>query len=395
MNASLGQGLPGVGGVSLVTQSGAYGMAAFTRSREGELQSRISAHLPAHGSPLNPIDVTTAWQRFPEMYLASARALLASGEVDAVVAVLVHRAALLAEVGEALAAALGEARRFGNETPLYVCWMAGSEAEPNRERLMQASIPCHKGTANTAQVLALGLELERYPAIRSTGQSLPPPRSVAAEGWVAADEVYELLERAGLLVVPYRIAADAESAIIAAVELGFPVVVKAIRPGLVHKFRAGALALNIRDPKTLSKTLRRLEYQRGPGSYLVQRQVGAGVEWLLGAVRDPSWGPVVLFGPGGVWAEALDDVSLRLAPFAGEERLAMLAEIRCQGFFDGLGSVPSVDRRALADLLAKVSRWVAAAPWLAELDLNPVIANEQGFHVVDARLRVFSVDATS
>jgi ATP-grasp domain len=95
-----------------------------------------------------------------------------------------------------------------------------------------------------------------------------------------------------------------------------------------------------------------------------------------------------LFGPCGVWAEALDDVSVRLAPLSAEEGLAMLADIRCQRFFDGLGSCPPVDRRALADLLARVSRWVAASPWLAELDLNPVIANDEGFHVVDARLRV-------
>lgn len=390
--------------VGIITNSGGIGVELTDLIEErglevpplsGELQARISAHLPAHGSPLNPIDVTTAWRRFPEMYFASARALLASGEVDAVVAVLVHRAALSAEVSDALAMALGEARRSGSETPLYVCWMAGSDAEPNRGRLMRAGIPCHRETSSTARTLAHGLEPERHPTVGSAGQMLPPPRSVTAEGWVAAEEVYELLERAALPVVPYRIAADAESAVTAAAELGFPVVVKAIRSGLVHKLRAGAVALNISDPEALGETLRRLERQRGPGPYLVQRQVGAGVEWLLGAVRDPSCGPVVLFGPGGVWAEALDDASLRLAPFAAEEGLAMLAEIRCQGFFDGLGSVPVVDRRALADLLATVSRWVTAAPWLAELDLNPVIANEQGFHIVDARLRVFSADATN
>src|SRR5207248_1101988 len=118
------------------------------------------------------------------------------------------------------------------------------------------------------------------------------------------------------------------------------------------------------------------------------QQVNAEVEWLLGAVRDRSYGRVVLFGLGGVWAEALDDVSVRLAPLSAEEGLGMLADIRCQRFFDGLGSRPAVDRRALADLLARVSHWVASSPWLLELDLNPVISNEQGFHIVDARLRV-------
>jgi acetyltransferase len=112
-------------------------------------------------------------------------------------------------------------------------------------------------------------------------------------------------------------------------------------------------------------------------------------------VRDRAYGPVVLFGPGGVWAEALNDVSVRLAPFAAEEGLAMLADIRCQRFFDGLGSFSSVDRQALAALLAKLSHWVSSNPWLAELDLNPVIANEQGLHVVDARMRAVPTDPVS
>jgi hypothetical protein len=190
------------------------------------------------------------------------------------------------------------------------------------------------------------------------------------------DEVYELLKRAGLPVVPYRIVGDVESAATAAAVLGFPVVVKAIRPGVVHKLRAGAVALNVSDQATLGETLCRLERHWGPGPYLVQPQVNAGIEWLLGAVRDRSYGRVILFGPGGVWAEVLADISVRLAPLSAEEGLAMLADIRCQRFFDGLGSCPPVDRRALADLLARVSRWVAASPWLAELDLNPVIAND-------------------
>jgi acyl-CoA synthetase (NDP forming) len=390
--------------VGIITNSGGIGVELTDLIEErglevpplsSELQARISAHLPAHGSAVNPIDVTTAWQRFAEMYAASARALLQSGEVDAVVAVLVHRAALSAEVGDEIRVALAEGRRSGSETPLHVCWVAGREGEPNRERLMRAGIPCHRETSSTARALAHGLEPKRHRPIASTGHTLPPPESMTADGWVAVDEVYELLKREGLPVVPYRIAADVESAASAAAVLGFPVVVKAIRPGVVHKMRAGAVVLNISDQGTLGETLRGLEHQWGLGPYLVQPQVNAGVEWLLGAVRDRSYGPVVLCGPGGVWAEALDDVSVRLAPLSAEEGLAMLADIRCQRFFDGLGSCPPVDRRALADLLARVSRWFAASPWLAELDLNPVIANEQGFHVVDVRLRVSPVGATS
>jgi acyl-CoA synthetase (NDP forming) len=242
--------------------------------------------------------------------IARSGGLRLSGEMDAVVAVLVHRAALSTEVGDALSAALAEVRRSGSETPLHVCWVAGREGEPNRERLMRAGIPCHRETSSTARALAHGLEPMRHPAIASTGHMLPPPQLVTADGWVAVDEVYELLKRAGLPVVPYRIVGDVESTATAAAVLGFPVVVKAIRPGVVHKLRAGAVALNVSDQATLGETLCRLERHWGPGPYLVQPQVNAGIEWLLGAVRDRSYGRVILFGPGGVWAEVLADVSV-------------------------------------------------------------------------------------
>jgi acyl-CoA synthetase (NDP forming) len=390
--------------VGIITNSGGIGVELTDLIEErglevpslsSEIQARLAAHLPAHGSAINPIDVTTAWQRFPEMYGASARALLGSPEVDAVVAVLVHRAALAVEVGQWLIEEMEQVRRSGCEKPLHICWLAGRDAEPNWQWLVRAGIPCHRSTSSTARILAHCLQSPRPRDVETVAHALSPPRSITEEGWVATDEVYALLCSAELPVVSYRIVGNVKSAGAAASAIGFPVTVKVIRPGLVHKFKAGAVVLNVSEPDTLDETLCRLERKWGPGPYLIQQQASAGVEWLIGAVRDPSYGPVVLFGPGGVWAEALDDVSVRLAPFAVEEGLGMLADIRCQRFFDGLGSFSSVDRHALAALLAKLSHWVSSNPWLAELDLNPVIANEQGLHVVDARMRAVPTDPVS
>ncbi len=383
--------------VGIITNSGGVGVELTDLLEEhglevpplsSALQDRLRRHLPAYGSATNPIDVTTDWPRFPEMYGASLHALLASDEVDAVIAVLLHRSALAPEVEAALVAELQQARHLGCEKPLHVCWVAGRDAEGNRERLVRAGVPCHTWARNTASTLVHCLEPRRHPRVEGHAQGLPRPLGITEDGWVATAELFWLLESAGLPVVPYRIVDDVKSAGAAASAVGFPVAVKAIRPGLVHKFKAGAVVLNVSEPDTLDEALWQLERKWGPGPYLIQQQASAGIEWLIGAVRDPHYGPVILFGPGGVWAEALDDVAFRLAPFGSEEGLAMLADIRCQRFFDGLGSFSSVDRQALAALLAKLSRWVSSNPWLAELDLNPVIANEQGLHVVDARMRV-------
>ena len=298
-------------------------------------------------------------------------------------------------MGQRLIEEMKQVRRSGCEKPLHICWVAGQDAEPNRQRLVRAGIPCHKSTSSTARILAHCLQPPRPRDVETVTHALSPPRSITEEGWIATDEVYALLCSAELPVVSYRIVGNVKSASAAASAIGFPVTVKVIRPGLVHKFKAGAVVLNVSEPDTLDETLCRLERKWGSGPYLIQQQASAGVEWLIGAVRDLSYGRVVLFGPGGIWAEALDDVSVRLAPFAVEEGLGMLADIRCQRFFDGLGSFSSVDRQALAALLAKLSHWVSSSPWLAELDLNPVIANEQGLHVVDARMRAVPTDPVS
>lgn len=383
--------------VGIITNSGGVGVELTDLLEEhglevpplsSALQDRLTRHLPAYGSATNPIDVTTDWPRFPEMYGASLRALLASEEVDAVIAVLLHRSALAPEVGAALIAEWKQARRSGCGKPLHVCWVAGREAEGNRECLVRAGVPCHTWTRNTASTLAHCLEPQRHPMVEGPAQGLPRPRSLTEDGWVATAELFGLLESAGLPVVPYRIVEDRQEAVAAATAVGFPVVVKGIRPGWVHKFKAGAVVLNLSGPEALAEALLQREGSLGPGPYLIQAQVGAGSEWLLGAIQDGDYGPVVLFGPGGVWAEALKDVTLRLAPFGEEEALSMITNIRCPQFLEGLGLSAPVDRQALARLLARLSTWVASMPGLRELDLNPVIFNAQGLHIVDARMRV-------
>jgi len=383
--------------VGIITNSGGVGVELTDLLEEqglavpllsSALQDRIRRHLPAYGSATNPIDVTTDWPRFPEMYGASLGALLASDEVDAVIAVLLHRSALAPEVGAALMAEWQDARRLGCGKPLHVCWVAGRDAEANRERLVRAGVPCHTWTRNTASTLAHCLEPQRQPIVDGNARMLPMPRGIAADGWVATGEIFGLLQSAGLPVVPHRIVENVQEAVATATALGFPVVVKGIRAGLVHKSKAGAVVLNISDQDALAETLLRLERDLGPGSYLIQAQVSAGSEWLLGAIQDLDYGPVVLFGPGGVWAEALSDVTMRVAPFGEDEALSMITAIRCPLFLDGLGLSTPVDRQALASLLAKLSFWVSSVPWLRDLDLNPVIFNEHGFHVVDVRMRV-------
>lgn len=347
------------------------------------LRDAIAAHLPAHGSAANPVDVTTAWQKFPSMYGQSLRALLASDEVDAVVPVLLQRAALDAGVVDAMIAE-SHGAAGDNAKPVHICWVAPAEGDALRRRLLAAGLPCHEWAARAARVLARcrRIEADVPPAVAA------PFAVPATDGWIEPGPLFSLLASWGLPIAPWRVVDDSDTAVAAASALGFPVVLKAIRPGLVHKSEAGAVRLNLADAAVVRETFAALDLTLGAGPVLVQRQAERGVELMLGAVRDPTFGMLVVFGLGGIWAEALDDVALRLAPISVAEALQALAGLRGRGLLDGLRGAPPVDRQALATLISQFSIAVARAPWCGELDLNPLIANADRFTVVDARLRI-------
>jgi len=351
------------------------------------LRAAIARHLPVHGSAANPIDVTTAWQRFGSMYAESLRAVLASDEIDGVVPVLLQRSALDEAVVEAVISESRAARAAGFDKPVHVCWVAPSEGEPLRQRLLASGVPCHDWAARTARVLARcrAVMPDAPPAV---GGLLEAPTDVSADGWLALEQVFHVLASWGLPVMPWRLVGDADAAVEAAAARGFPVVLKAVRPDLVHKTEAGAVRLALADADAVREAFIDFVRVLGPGPALLQRQAERGVELMLGAVRDPTFGPVLVCGLGGVWTEALNDIAVRFSPIDPGEAGRALDELRGRSLLDGLRGAAPVDRKALSDLMSKVSMCTARAPWCRELDLNPVIATKTGLVIVDARMRV-------
>jgi len=295
-------------------------------------------------------------------------------------------------VTDRVIAEVAAARERGSTTPINVCWVGPHEAEANRRRLLEAGIPCSPWAARTARTLAAA----RAPVVRPipvVGEPLPPPASTDADGWLAPDETLRLVAGAGVPVVPWRLVDPGAAVVGAAGELGYPVVLKAVRPDLLHKTEAGAVRLSLADARAVRDAARDLERNLGPGPFLVQHQAEPGVELVIGAVAAPGFGTMVLAGLGGIWVEALGDVAMRLAPFGPDEAASMLDELRGASLLDGGRGRPPIDRARLACLIAEVSGFVARAPWLTELDINPLIATRDGDLVaVDARIRVATPD---
>jgi acetyltransferase len=384
------------GRIGVITNSGGTGVELSDLLEEHglsvpalseDLQKQIRPWLPAYGSPRNPVDVTTDWQRFPDMYGMSLRLLLYSEEIDAVIVVLLQRGALIPEVTERIIAEVDRARLNGCQKPVHVCWVAPKEADDNRRKLIKAGIPCHPWAARTAQALAVCRTIAHHP-LGSVETSSRPPDLAAETDWLAADAVFRLLKEAGVPVGPWRLAETADSAVAAARDIGFPVVLKAERSGLVHKSDVGAVRLGLAAPAAVAEAFRDFEDRFGPGPALVQAQVRTDLELFVGGVRDRQFGPLLTFGLGGIWVEVMRDVAMRLAPFDEDEALSMIAELRGQALFGGFRGRRKVDKAALARMLQRLSRWFASAEWVAELDINPLAVDDDRFVVLDARIRM-------
>ncbi len=176
----------------------------------------------------------------------------------------------------------------------------------------------------------------------------------------------------------------------AAGRLGGPVVLKADVPGLVHKTDAGAVQLDLHGPDEVRSGYRALAGRFGArmSAAIIQPMVTGGTEVIIGVAQEPVFGPLVVFGLGGVATDVLGDRSARLTPLTGTDAAALIRSIRAAPLLLGHRGTPAADVAALQDILIRVSRLADDLPQVTELDLNPVIARPDGAHVVDTRVRV-------
>ena len=171
--------------------------------------------------------------------------------------------------------------------------------------------------------------------------------------------------------------------------LGYPVVAKLAAAGM-HKSDFGGVRLNLRDAAALRHAYRELAAASPDpiAGVLVQPMVENGTEIIVGVVRDPEFGGLVMLGAGGVLVDVLDDRAFRLAPVSARQADAMIGELRVARILDGYRGAPAVSRPALCDILVRVSTLAADLPEIAELDINPLVCTGQGIVAVDVRIRV-------
>jgi acyl-CoA synthetase (NDP forming) len=212
--------------------------------------------------------------------------------------------------------------------------------------------------------------------------------------WLEPADVEAVLAAAGIPVAASQVVPP-DAAAQAAERMGYPLVAKAIAPGLLHKSDVGGVVLGLETAEAVAAAVSTMRDRlRAAGMSLqavqLQREVRGGIEALVGVVGDPTFGPLVVCGLGGVQVELLRDASFRLPPVTDLDAAEMIERLRLRPLLDGYRGAPAGDRAALVSLVQRVSALVEAVPELREMDLNPVkvLPPGQGAVVVDARLRL-------
>jgi acyl-CoA synthetase (NDP forming) len=346
------------------------------------LAGELSASLPHTASTRNPVDLAGGGEQDFFSYVRVARTVLASGEVDGVLMTGYFGgysqysedfAGQEAEVAAQVALAVEEAGR-----PLVAQTMYADS--PTAGVLRAGGVPVYPGIE--AAVGALAALRPRAPAAGSP--ALPPERPLPrVDGYFGARA---LLEAAGIDFVAARsVAADGDVAA-AALELGYPVVVKAL--GTLHKSDVGGVVVGIPGPDELREAVADLRRRLDPPGFSVERTapVGDGVELIVGARRDPRFGPVAAVGLGGIYTEVFADAAVGLAPLDVAEAERMLRSLRGAPLLAGARGRPACDVPAAARAAVALS-WVAAAhPAVTEVEVNPLLVTPAGAVALDARV---------
>lgn len=357
---------------------------------------------PAEASIHNPLDMIVS--ATPAGYSSAMTALLADPGVDAVVPIFVPPFGIKQEeVASAIVAAAASAK-----DKVVLAVLMGREGLPQgRAELHAVGIPTYIFPESAARALAA---LNRHAEWTGVPPAVCVPfddvdRSAAREiidraigdgrEQLTVPEALNLLRAYRIPIAPSQVVTGEDATARAAAEIGYPVALKVVSPDIVHKTDVGGVRTGVASEEELRRAHREMfaalakttPMARITG-ILVQAMRRGQCETIVGITRDPSFGPLIMFGLGGIFVEALRDVVFRLAPISDTESRAMIASLRGAALLAGMRGTASSDRAALAVALRRIGQLAVECPEILELDVNPLLTLESGVVAIDARVRV-------
>jgi acyl-CoA synthetase (NDP forming)/RimJ/RimL family protein N-acetyltransferase len=361
------------------------------------VRRRLGKLLPVEASLANPIDLHATASG--EHYREAIEVLIDAGACDAIVTICAQP---LGSAGSEVARAIDAVARSARGVTLASVVMgppapARRSGEPHVPRFAfpedAARALAHAGRYGRWRARPAGVVREPAGCRPDQAAAIIAGALAAGAGWLGPAEVASLLDCYGLPLLPTRVVRTAAAATLAAAELDGPVALKAIASSLIHKSEVGAVRLGLRSGVQVRRAAREIRAavtaagHRLEG-FAVQAMVEGGVELLVGVTQQPSFGPVIVCGPGGPTAEPVGGAAVRITPLTDVDAREMMHSLGPFAPLDVPGAASSPDREALQDVLLRLSALVEAHVEVAELDLNPLVALPDGAVVVDARVRL-------
>ncbi len=402
------QPLPRGNRVAIITNAGGPGIMAADAVENSGMQVAILSNsiatalkkkLPDAASVGNPIDVLGDAE--PNRYVMAVNAAQEDDGVDAIVVILTPQAMTLpAETARAIAKCLQ------GKKPVMACFMGGEDVMPGRDELVAHNLPDYPAPERAVAALKAmcGYSawrnrppriVTRFPVNRHKVERIIARHLRMQLNQIGEGKAKEILRAYTFNVPPGGPAVSAEDAIEVAERIGYPVAMKISSPDILHKSDMGGVKLNlpragaVRDAYDLM--MLRIG-QRAPDAHLegvyVERMCSPGREVIIGMTRDPQFGPMLMFGLGGIFVEVMKDVTFHLAPITHDEAIQMLESTRSFALLKGVRGQAGVDLNAIADGLQRISQLVTDFPQIVEMDINPFIVGPVGTNPVAADARI-------
>ena len=341
-----------------------------------------------------------------DRYKAAFELALADENVDALIAILTPQ--LMTEIEEtaiALADA-AEAQSANSRKPVMACFMGEAHMKEAQRIFSERNIPAYPIPERAAAAMQTMVaqanwvaeplpNFEQFEVDRDTVANIFEQVRRDGRVQIGDAESRDILTAYGIRIPQSKLCATAEESVAFAEEIGYPVVMKIASPDILHKTDVGGVRVGLESPTDVRDSFdlmvyRAQKYQPNAQIWgcLVQEQLRGGKEVITGMNRDPQFGPLVMFGLGGIYVEVLKDVAFRVAPFDRSEAKAMMQEIRSFGLLRGVRGEPPADLEAVADTLLRLSQLVTDFPEIVEMDINPLMVFEQGRGAVGVDMRL-------
>ena len=406
------QPLPKGNRVAVLTNAGGPGIMAADEIERQDLvfaqlaestQNTLAAQLPPAANVHNPIDVLG--DALADRYEAALQTILDDPNTDMVLILLTPQA--MTECTET-AKAIIRVSTQKPEKPILTCFMGGTRTREAITLLNEAGIPTYDSPESAVRVIKVMTDYVRwqarpkrvvklFPANRRRVEAIVERRLRQGASELSEAESKEILEAYGFVTPRGQIASTAEQAADIALQLGFPVVLKIWSPDITHKSDVDGVKLGLDSVQQVKDAfdlmMYRIPLQRPEATILgvlVQEMCGKGQEVILGMHRDRAFGPLMMFGMGGILVEVLKDVSFYLAPLTADEAKQMLVSTRTYRLLQGVRGKEGVDLDALAESLQRLSQLATEFTQIQELDINPFVMGPPGVTpiAVDARMRI-------